>query len=178
MFCPNCGNNIDQSAKFCPNCGASIPVADQPLQPDIASFVSPSAPAAPALPMKWFKFLIYFGLWFGGIVNIISGISNLITKSLYIETFIISKVLGIAMIVLGALGIYTRFRLAGFYKNGPQLLTLLYAGAAVISFANGIIVSRFVPASLVSTIASIVVSVIMIAVNNVYFNKRSHLFTK
>ncbi|MBR6021964.1 MAG: zinc ribbon domain-containing protein [Kiritimatiellae bacterium] len=40
MFCSNCGNQIDDTAKFCENCGASVDAPDAPAAG------TPPAPAA------------------------------------------------------------------------------------------------------------------------------------
>ncbi len=174
MFCPNCGYSIDPAAKFCPNCGAAIPSTDQTDQPGTETFEKPQ------MPMKWFKFLIYFALFAGAVINIVNGISNLFSQSLFIEEVILNKTFAIATIALGAFGIYTRFRLAGFYKNGPQMLLYLYAASVTMSFVYGIaFISVFGNASaLIAAIPSIIVGCIMIGVNNVYFQNRSHLFNK
>jgi len=33
MFCPNCGNEIDDDSVFCPNCGCNVNAADTQNQP-------------------------------------------------------------------------------------------------------------------------------------------------
>ncbi len=186
MFCPNCGNNIDPSVKFCPGCGTAIPSQDQPVESQIISQIQSQmqSPAQPALPMKWFNFLIYFALWAGGIINIINGAKSLFSGSLFIELFIIDKAVALATIALGVFTIYTRFRLAKFYKNGPQLLTFVYAGSIIITFASLIVTMAVLGGfkgiflSLFPSIFSIIFNCIMIGANNVYFQKRAHLFTK
>ena len=62
MFCPKCGSQIADDAAFCVNCGhavnsqhAQAPQTQQPVQS-----YPPVDPQAQQLPMKWFKFLIYF----------------------------------------------------------------------------------------------------------------------
>lgn len=72
MFCRNCGNSLPDGTQFCPSCGTPCDAAS-------AASVNPVNPVnpvfeAPKYPMKWFKFLIYFALWFGGILNVLNGI--------------------------------------------------------------------------------------------------------
>ena len=190
MFCPNCGTGIDPAAKFCPNCGTTIPAQEQPVESQIISQIQSQIQSQlqpetqPALPMKWFKFLIYFALWAGGIINIFGGIGNLFSGSLFIELAIIDKAVALATIALGVFTIYTRFRLAKFYKNGPQLLTFVYAGSIIITFVSQIATMTVLGGfkgifiSIVPSIISIIINCIMIGANNVYFQKRAHLFTK
>lgn len=89
--------------------------------------------------------------------------------------------IGIAMIALAGLGIYTRFRLAGYHKNGPQMLTYTYLGALIVNIAYVIGLFVVVPEiaeliDMTSTITSCAVSVAMIFVNKEYFRKRADLF--
>ncbi len=171
MFCPKCGHSIDSSAQFCQNCGAPVAApAGNPFQ-------------QPQMPMKWYKFLIYFALWAGGILNIINGIMTFFQKSLYIEFAIINFVYSIALIALGAFSIYTRYRLAGFYKNGPQLLLYVYIANAALTVAYSALAYIATPLApiitdMVSITATVITSAVMVGLNNVYFQKRSHLFTK
>ena len=176
MFCPNCGSTLENGAQFCTNCGAPIP--------QISATADPVKPAAPALPMKWFKFLTVFGLWAGGIINILIGIVNFFTGNLYMEVAILDKLYCLAAIAIGVLAIYTRFRLAGFYKNGPEMLIRIYSASAAVNFAymmwmfallGDAALYRYSPAG---NVLCIIVSLIMVGANNVYFQKREHLFTK
>lgn len=173
MFCPNCGAGLENGAQFCINCGTPVPKASEPEKP-----------AGPALSMKWFKFLTVFGLWASSVVNILGGIINFFTRSLYMEAAILSKLSALAAIVIGVLAIYTRFRLAGFYKNGPEMLLRLNAASAVVNFTYMAWVFVFLNDSVayyyspLGNIASLIVSLVMLGAHNVYFQKREHLFTK
>ncbi|MBE6587670.1 MAG: zinc ribbon domain-containing protein [Ruminococcaceae bacterium] len=181
MFCPKCGTNVAEGSAFCPSCGAQLAQPEQPTQP---TQPFQQQPQTPELPMKWFKFLIYFALFAGAAVNAINGFSMLFGKSrIFMEAFILDKAAGIAFLALAGIGIYARIRLAGFYKNGPQMLLTVYIVGAVINVAYlvgtyAIFSDSVYLISPVPTIASVITSCIMIGVNNVYFQKRSHLFTK
>lgn len=51
MFCPNCGNKLEDGAVFCTSCGVRIaqdnPAPEQPVQPE-----QPAAPEAPQQPVS------------------------------------------------------------------------------------------------------------------------------
>ncbi len=143
--------------------------------------------------MKWFKFLIYFSLWAGAVLNLINGVM-LLTGGVYdgqadfvydtldgIQT--IDMIVGFLSIALAVFGIYTRFRLAGYYKNGPSSLTILYVGSIIVnlvyiigvySILAGYDLSEIIDVS--SFISGSVMSAVMIFANISYFNKRKHLF--
>ena len=77
--------------------------------------------------MKWHKFLIYFALWLGAVMNVISGFS-LLTGSVYEAQGVsatqvyrayeglkgVDMLMGAATIALAVLLIVARFALAGY----------------------------------------------------------------
>ena len=180
MYCNKCGEPMPDDAAFCPACGASQNLSVQQSYSNTAN--------EPDMPMKWYKFLIYFALFAGAVLNILSGIGTLSTALVpgdaqwvydsngALKAF--DLFLGIATIGLGVLGIYTRFRLAGYYSNGPKLLLMTYGASAAIQLIYAIVVYMAVggAVNLTSTITSIVVSIIMIVLNKTYFDKRAHMF--
>ena len=193
MFCPKCGSEIADNAKFCVSCGS--PVEAQPAQ---ATYVGDNGIVQPVLPMKWYKFLIYFSLWAGALLNIGIGLMALqgtqyetdgeVTAELVYAMFDGLKTLevlyGAACIALAVYMIVVRFRLAGYYKNGPAMFISTYAIAllinviyyvAVITIVPEIVEAGNVTANIVGTVIG---NVLMIVLNNIYFKKRKHLFTK
>ena len=201
MFCMKCGARMDDNAQFCSACGAarrsSTPAASvNPFGSQPSGSQSFNAPAKVSNdpPMKWYKFLIYFALFAGPILNLISGF-NLITGSVYdgradyvyrvfdgldtLDTF-----MGLGVLALAALGLYTRFRLAGFYSNGPKLLLWTYGMDAALSLIYIIGFSSVMPESvtnnmdldLTSYFIGIGVAVAMIFANKAYFDKRAYMF--
>ena len=91
---------------------------------------------------------------------------------------------GAACIALAVYMIVVRFRLAGYYKNGPAMFISTYAIAllinviyyvAVITIVPEIVEAGNVTANIVGTVIG---NVLMIVLNNIYFKKRKHLFTK
>ena len=149
----------------------------------------------PDMPMKWHKFLIYFGLWLGAIGGIGNGIMML-TGAHYTQQggspeMVYSRFPGLktvdvlfAIIYIGVAiwAIYTRFQLAGYKAGAPGKLLALY----IMSFAMGIIYA-IVGASVIhvsvstvlsgsSIIGSIVGTIVAVVINNIYYGKRAHLF--
>lgn len=205
MFCRTCGNQIPDGSAFCPKCGTRVaPPVEQPQpipvdyqQPNYGgyqSFNGYQQPLQPELPMKWYKFLIYVSLFLGALLNLISGIS-IMTGGQYqgaaeyvymmfhgLKT--LDVLTGILMLVSAAFSIYTRFRLSGYYKNGPLMLTYLYSFNVLVNLFY--IIGTFVvlpgeitaELDIASDFGSLAASVAMIFINRTYFNKRMHLFTK
>jgi hypothetical protein len=150
--------------------------------------------AAPQQAMGWFKFMIYFGLFAGAVLNLINGI-QMLTGSIYGDSAALvyavfeglkglDTIVGIAMIAVAALGVYTRFQLSGYKKNGPKLLTALYAAVLVVDLIYIIGINATLPELLVKNVdmtsmyASMVAAVVMMIVNHIYFKKRADLFVK
>lgn len=158
----------------------------QPYQPYTTG--QPYDPSA-AFSMKWYKFLINFALFASAVLNVISGIRYL-TGSVYGDEanlvygfFSDLKTLdifyGLAALVFAALAVYTRFQLAGYKKNGPLMVAVLYGVSAAMNLIYTIAAMSILPSEAVSTgslVGAIIGSGIMLACNYVYFNKRKELF--
>lgn len=198
MLCPYCGKEVQENAVFCIYCGkplsAPSPYPQQPAPP-----YQPNAPMYPQpeyyLPMKWYKFLIYFSLFAGAVLNALTGISYL-TGSVYAtlghgyvdaaavydfygETLqMLDLVFGVALIALAAFGIYTRFQLAGFKRNAPLFLYTLYAASTLLPLIYNIAVFLLfgIDVDFASEIGSLVGVAINIWLNFIYFRKRAHMF--
>ncbi len=180
MYCPKCGKQVPDGSPVCPEC----------LQ--LLTDISVSPGKATALPMKWYNFLIFFALWAGAILNLLTGITHLFgwtyaavgtsSKEIYATLGqglqILDIVMGAAMIGLGIFSIVVRFQLAGYKKQGPRLLLVLYGVSVVVSILYPIIASAITSVNVMdsSLISSLVVSLVMMFVNYVYFKKRAHLF--
>lgn len=211
MFCAKCGSANDDSALFCSRCGASLTpaprpeqnpsyVSQQPIyqtttppqQPNYQPSYTQTAPQSAALGMGWFKFLIYFALFAGAVLNAYTAI-QMLTGSMYGEykeaVYLVYKdlksvdtIIGAATLALAAFGFYTRFRLSGFHINGPKMLTYTYVLSAVVGAAYFIGISSVLPEEVMELVdttqmlSSAVVSFVMIFVNKAYFDKRKHLF--
>ncbi len=149
-----------------------------------------------ARPMAWYKFLIYFSLWAGAVINFVQGV-GFITGKIYdyiskidnasaaaYEQFPALKtvdiIAGIAFIAFAVFVVYVRFRLAGFKKNGPNMLLVSYVALGVISLAYFFASSAIVGSSKQETTSTIIGTVLGIAIlfiaNKIYFDKRKDLF--
>ena len=146
----------------------------------------------PELGMKWFKFLIYFWLFFGALEDLAQSLVlffNYENEFLDFEYYFYGNLrwLGILFAVvwlaIAAYGIYIRFRLAKFRKGAPkqyiiyeivnQAVFLIFSLAG--EFAMG--QSDMMIASLVGgIIGSVLGGFVYIYPNIIYFKKRDHLF--
>ena len=184
MICPKCGTPLTEGNGFCPSCGASVGTT-------YAQVTYPDEPI-PTYPMKWFKFLIYFSLFFSAVMNAFTGI-RMLTGSIYegeadlvYATFsgmkTLDMIVGVLALIGAAICLFTRFRLSGYKKNGPLMVTVLYAFNIVFSLVYLIGICTILPAELLaymgisSFIGDIVVAVVMIFVNRAYFKKREDMF--
>ena len=150
----------------------------------------------PEFPMKWHKFLIYFALWAGALLNVANGMMMLngmvygsekdakLVYALFEDMKSLDMICGVFLIILAVFGIFTRFQLAGFKKNGPMCVTLLYVGVIVFDLAYIIGACSILPEKVVeamdftSTGSSIAFSAAMMVYNISYFKQRAHLFVK
>lgn len=196
MFCPNCGAELAKESRFCTYCGSAV--NQQPQQPQQEQQEQQERPVNPpqqpqeTLKMGWFKFLIYFGLFAGALINISTGM-QLVTGLIYGEDAdlvyryfdglqTLDVIVGLCLIAIAALGVYTRFQLSSYRAKGPKFLNYVYIGSAAINLIYLIGVYVVLPAEAAatldstSTITSIVVSVAMVFANTKYFAQRSHLF--
>lgn len=210
MYCRFCGKQIPDHAKFCPECGANLAPAPSAAPPENA----PSVPAAPVVPvepvrppqgtpdpaaaigviaapqrgMKWFKFIIYFQLWFTLLVCVIYS-SVYYTGSFYegaaeqIYSYWPSlKALDVIMsILIFAMGVYAVFvqrALAKFRAKGPVMYYILCGAGILISLiyvsAAGTILGE--SAANADTLYNFFFSIILLFINIRYFNNRKHLF--
>ena len=205
-FCANCGNPVNNGApqqqtqqvnyngyQQQPQQPNYNGYQQQPQQPNYNGYQQPNYGYQPyqaqqEMPMKWFKFLIYFSLFFGAAINVITAIMTM-TGSHYggqadmVYAFFdglkgMDIFYGLLLLASAAIMVYARFRLSGFFKNGPQMITIVYALNAIVPLIYIIGVSALtdVDLDMSSNVTSIITSIIMIFVNRVYFTKRSHLF--
>lgn len=157
----------------------------------------PMNPAQPQMPMKWFKFLIYFGLFFGAFINAVTGVMSIfgLTYSIlgYEPAFIyslvdnlqmIDSVYGVTMLALAAMRIITRFQLAKFKRYAPKMFMIVIAVETVFTFIYSIAYNTVLQSAdflrdamdLGADAGLIFGTVILLIGTGVYFNKRKHLF--
>lgn len=198
MFCKNCGAAIEEGQTSCPVCGTAVP-----SESERSVSAQYAYPPATALPMKWYKFLINFMLFFSAALNAISGVQLIIGDQyrdgnvdmsglVYLQfgaLKTVDVVAGIVLIAFALFTLYTRSRLAGYCKNGPKMLlllyilgfayTVLYAAAVDITLASygvSLNIVDFLLTDGVTVLTTAVVDGVMIVINLEYFRNRKHLF--
>lgn len=194
MICPKCNVYLPEGTATCPQCGAQLteqPVQQAPQSAPQDPWAAPAKRPVNAMGMGWFKFLIYFALFAGALMNAYTGI-QLLTGSHYggeaelVYTVFkglkfVDMLVGVLTIGLAVLGIYTRFRLAGYHNNGPTLLTCLYVCAMITNLIYVIGVQFSVSEysldlDFTSFYTNIASSCVMCVINYYYFKKRAHMF--
>lgn len=211
MYCRFCGTKIPDNVKFCPECGANLAPASAPsAAPEESAPVVPMAPenaAAPAMPhgtpdpsaaigviatpqrgMKWFKFIIYFQLWAGMLVNLVTAVKYF-TGAYYegsaemVYTFFpalqpLDIVMGVFCLALAVYAVVVQRALAKFRTKGPMMYYLMYivstASTVLYLLIGSLIIGQ--SAFTAETAGSFTGSLFMIFINIPYFNNRKHLF--
>lgn len=149
-----------------------------------------ATPQADEYPMKWHKFLIYFALWAGAILNGVSGISTLFScfGGEYAAVYDIYPALlgldvfgGLCLIGIAVFQIITRNALARFSRKAPQMVVWLYASTVILSVLQVVAVWLVsgVGLSYVMTPDMWVILIegaLMTWANQVYYRKRASMF--
>ena len=157
-----------------------------------APFGQPPVPyAAPALPMRWYKFLIWFSLFLGALVNFGAGIASLtgatygddaaLVYAFYQGLKPVDVIYGVVLVLLAVATIAVRQELAHFKKDGPLHYLVLIGANIVIALVHLIALAavtglRIGDLADSSTWGSMFASAVLIVVNYLYFGKRKHLF--
>ena len=214
MYCRFCGTKIPDNVKFCPECGANLaPVPSAapeesapaaPAAPEIPtpfdptpydpapysadSFASADVVAAPQRGMKWFKFIIYFQLWAGMLVNLVTA-GKYFTGAYYegnaemVYRFFpalqpLDIVMGVVCLALAVYAVVVQRALAKFRAKGPMMYYLMYIVNTAVTVLYLIIGSIIIGQSAFTAevAGSIIGSLVMLFVNIPYFNNRKHLF--
>lgn len=188
-FCQYCGKEIPDDARFCPHCGATQNITQTDFQPNMNMNQTYGYGTYQVMPMKWYKFLIYFALIIGAVSYVFTGI-QLLTGSHYegMASYVYSAyswmkfvdvVIGIGSIAIAALAVIARQKLANYQSDGPKFLLIYYGASVVLSVIYIFVISILIGdlgTNMATMIPSLAVSIIMIYINKVYFDKRKHLF--
>ena len=95
-----------------------------------------------ALPMKWHKFLIYFALWAGAILNGLSGLQTLFgcfggelapIYDAYPVLLALDLFSGLCLVGIAVFQFITRNALARLSRKAPQMVVWLYASTVILS---------------------------------------------
>lgn len=199
-LCMKCGTQLEnENQQFCTNCGAKVEVQGETSETVVngdSVCEQVSTEQVVNYPMKWFKFLIYFSLFCGALINFVSGIGELtgiiyftqsggeVTANMIYDVYgsglkAVDVIYGIILIVFAGFMIYTRFRLAKYKANGPICLYITYGASVVLNLIYSIALLAVTGINQIfasANISAIISSVVMIFVNYVYFKKRKELF--
>ena len=199
MLCEKCGVQVPEEGSFCPECGNPVKAPELPqtgtgyTPPSYEDSLKYQRPTQYRQPMKWFRFMIYFGLWAGAALNgflayrMFSG--EIYGEDKYLLYFLLDGLhtldvmMSVGLFACAALSIYIRFRLALYRKNGPKLLMWLYIGSIGLfaAYILGMkIVTKGTPVTVNMTVAVLLcgINALLMLVNRSYFSKRSSLFVK
>ncbi|MBR5941937.1 MAG: hypothetical protein IKZ81_01160, partial [Clostridia bacterium] len=144
-------------------------------------------------PMKWHKFLTYFLIWAGAVLNLVNGVQVIKgdhyggvadrVYSLFSAMRATDIIFGVVVLLIAALQFFTAIKLLGLRRGAPKLLIISYvssliASAAYVGAAMIIVNKPGIADELLSpaVIASLAISIIMICANAVYYKKRESLF--
>lgn len=149
----------------------------------------------PIMPMKWYKFLIYFSLFFSFIANLSIGLQyisgtiylndNTTADAIYSQYGLSLKITdvlyGFFVLFLSAFSLYTRQQLVKFKVSAPSCVNSLFLANAFLNSAYSIVSTAFIngavpPSTSSYAVSLIVVAVIIVYCNIRYFKKRQHLF--
>lgn len=181
-YCSKCGTRFSDGDSFCQNCGAL----------EAAAW---SKPETLIYSMKWYKFLIYFSLFFTAFLEIIYGF-NYISGGIYevqsrfkvtadgvYRTFgmglkITDVIYGVVLIGLGIFAILTRRDLKKFKSSGPKKLITLYVSSLAVDTLYTILACIIIGngSVIVQNISDFIATAISIYINYTYFSRRASLF--
>lgn len=192
-YCPSCGAKIE---------GQPVPEenrfsGDEAFRQDVGrgytegneSYDRPYS-HHPPMPMKWYKFLIYVSLFLSGVSNIFMGVQAIIgiqygdadtaaqIYNMYGGLKIMDLIYGAALVAIGVYSFIVRSKLAHYRTGAPKHLLLLYAMAFAMNliYVAGASLATGMNLMSADVIMSLIISVIMIIANKVYFDKRAHMF--
>lgn len=211
MFCTKCGAQMDDKHKFCPNCGSGVveseeqndifAVSDDPFEkseskPVVSAVPTETPEFGPRYPMNWFKFLIYFSLFAGAVLNVVNGINYISGGVYFVQTQgavtadqvyeyygmalkVVDVIMGIACLGVAGLMIVTRFKLAGFKTEAPSYVYFMCGALIAVDLVYSVI-GGAITATMGETIASLIptfaVKVVLLICNIKYFDRRKTLF--
>lgn len=145
--------------------------------------------------MKWFHFVIWIQLFWLAIVGFYNG-TQLLSGDIYNEDYgagfaetvwdyytglkTVDWMFGALFILVAVFAIYVRFQLSKYRSNGPKLYIYVLIAQIVVDFGYPLsvaIVTRVFSIDAYITFATqIIINIILICANRVYFGKRKFLF--
>lgn len=202
-YCPSCGAKIEEQTGFQETVDVAFTETDSgeqtyeqtaPQEESAYTVYEHNYTHQPEMPMKWYKFLIYVTLVLTCISNIFIGVQTIMgyqyiydgvdmSEQVYAQyggMQIVDIVYGLALVAMGVLAFIVRQKLAHYRKDGPKSLLILYGVSFALSVVYLIVVTLITGINLldVSLVTNLIVTIVMMIVNKIYFDKRMHLFTE
>ncbi len=146
---------------------------------------------APSTQLKWWKFLVYFALFLSAILNLTSGILIMcgmqygegasLLYAVYRNMKALDIIYGLSMMALAGFAILTRQHLYRFKKDGPKMLLVLYGASLILTILYPLLASVIIRRSPAYAftgkfLLQLCLSIVMIVVNKIYFDRRASLF--
>ena len=143
-----------------------------------------------ALPMKWHKFLIYFALWAGAILNGLSGLQTLFgcfggelapIYDAYPVLLALDLFSGLCLVGIAVFQFITRNALARLSRKAPQMVVWLYASTVILSVLQVVAVWLVSGVGLSYVMTPdmwliLIEGALMTWANQVYYRKRAAMF--
>lgn len=183
--CPRCG--AETGGKFCHKCGAALSGGSAGAGTSVTygSGGGTRSSGSPAVDpggykLGWHKFLIYFALWCGGVLGIISGVSLLLSVSDFMRYSgaygVLVMLLGAGEVGVGVFVIYVRFQLARFRRGAPQKLLIAYGITLGINLISTLITVSIAGSANGSAAGSIAGGIVFLIICWKYYFNRKELF--
>ena len=192
-YCVKCGKPMPDNATFCPSCGARR-MAEEPVVVPDSSYTMPQANTgytAPQVhPMKYYKFVIWVQLFLGAVGGVSLGIL-LLTGRIY-ETVLdasaeliyafypgmhaVNILFGLIYIALAVAAIYVRQQLAHFKTKAPDLYYIYLIAQMAVDFLYAVLQNLIIASGFGSVVPNLIVTIIMLVLCRIYFEKRRALF--
>ena len=183
-FCVSCGEKLTDDVQYCPKCGKCV-----------GEYKTEATVSADSLrkevPMKWYKFLVYFAILAGVVVNVCVGIVCLsgshyegaaeAVYAYYDNLQAIDIIYGVFCFGFSGYGVMVWRALRKMEASAPNMVCGLYTVSGVSSLVYILLVSLFTNVKLENSdygrvILSLAFGIAMVWWNYEYFNKRKDLF--
>ena len=156
----------------------------------------PTQTNEPPLGMAWYKFLIYFALIAGAVINFIYSISYIFGGIYLVETNgkvsaeqvyayygvelqIIDVLYGFFLIAFCVLAIILRQKLVNYKPDSLKFIKIVYSLSAGVPLLYAILASTITEQSLpTQAVTSVIIGLLFLVINVTYFKKRAHLFVE
>ena len=144
--------------------------------------------------MKWYKYLIYFGLFTSAVVNIVYSFTYMFGGIYFIESNglisselvysyygiglkVIDIIFGLCCLFFGVLAVVLRQKLANYKSDALKWVKIYYSFYAGAPFVYAILIAGITGEVIaVDMITSMIKSLLFLFLNLKYFKKRAYLF--